>query len=70
MPEESRRLASEKNSVFWVRPVEQWMWDAAHHIDNEVGLARFDLAIAVTARIIAKYHSESIAATQKPPGAP
>jgi hypothetical protein len=68
MPDESRQLASEKDPKFWTRPVERWMLDASHHIDNEVGLARFDLAVAVTARIIAKYHDESAAATQKTAG--
>ena len=61
----SRQLPSEADPEFWSRSVEQWMWDASHCIDNEVGLPRFDLAVAVTARIIAKYHGESVAAAQK-----
>ena len=59
MNEPPRDTTASRDPAFWKRPVEQWMWDASYQIDYEVGLPRFDLAISVTAHLIAKYYWEA-----------
>ena len=65
--EHKGKTLSEIDPRFWQYPVPQWIWDAAYMIDSEVGLPRFDLAISVTAHIIARSYTLAQETAKPPP---